>query len=197
MDFKGFVDKARDAATAAAEQAKSAMATAQATSTPPPGSTEVEAAGESVELAVPGDAGPPAPVSAPSKTFAALTSEKFNELKNVGAEKIQELITSFQQALPALRSAGYELTEFEIELGVTPKLIPHFRYAAKSIEDAAAARDALRDNKLGMLILSALLKAGDVHKHIKVASFGFSHIEIELGLIPSVRLQYKNDQIAD
>jgi len=38
-----------------------------------------------------------------------------------------------------------------------------------------------------------LLKAGDVHKQIKVAGFGFSHIEIEMGLIPSVRLQYKRD----
>jgi len=34
-----------------------------------------------------------------------------------------------------------------------------------------------------------------VHRQIKVAGFGFTHIEIELGLIPSVRLQYKNDLI--
>ncbi len=102
---------------------------------------------------------------------------------------------SFQQALPAIKSAGYEMTEFEVELGVTPKLIPHFRHAAKSLEDVDAARAMLKDNKLGMMILVALLKAGDVHKQIRVAGFGFTHIEIELGLIPSVRLQYKNDLI--
>ena len=41
--------------------------------------------------------------------------------------------------------------------------------------------------------MTGLLKAGEVHKEINVAGFCFSHIEIELGIIPSVRLQYKND----
>jgi hypothetical protein len=118
---------------------------------------------------------------------------KFSELTALGSEKIQELVNSFQQAQPALTSAGYELTEFEIELGVTPKLIPHFRHAPKSAEDVDAARELLGDNKLGQMMLGALLKAGGVHKQISVAGFGFSHIEIELGLIPSIRLQYKKD----
>lgn len=125
------------------------------------------------------------------KGFSARANEKLNQLSAAGAEKIQELVAAFQQSLPAIKSAGYELTEFEVELGVTPKLIPHFRHAPKSTEDVDAAREMLRDNKLGMLILGALLKAGDVHKQIKVAGFGFSHIEIELGIIPCVRLQYK------
>ena len=89
--------------------------------------------------------------------------------------------------------AGYELTEFEVELGVTPKLIPHFRHVHRSGEDVDRARELVRGNKLGSLLLSGLLKAGEVHKQINVAGFCFSHIEIELGLIPSVRLQYKND----
>jgi len=132
---------------------------------------------------------------APARSFSTLANEKLNELSAVGAQKVQDLVMSFQQALPAIKSAGYEMTEFELELGVTPKLIPHFRHAAKSIEDVDAARAMLKDNKLGMMILVALLKAGEVHKQIRVAGFGFTHIEIELGLIPSVRLQYKNDLI--
>lgn len=121
---------------------------------------------------------------------AAATTAKLSE---AGAAKIQELIESFQRALPEIRSAGYDLTEFEIELGVAPKLIPHFRYAETGAEDVARAQEALRENKLGSMILSALLKAGEVHGQIKVAGFGFSHVEIELGLVPSVRLQYKNE----
>jgi hypothetical protein len=192
MDLKGFVDKAK---TAAAAAAKSAIVTAPSAGTAPPENVEAALPVETTDVVVPGDAGLPAAPPTLSKSFAALTGEKLNELKNVGIEKVQELVSQFQQALPALKCAGYELTEFEIELGVTPKLIPHFRHAAKSPEDADAARDLLKDNKLGLLILSALLKAGDVHRQIKVAGFGFSHIEIELGLIPSVRLQYKNDAI--
>jgi hypothetical protein len=204
MDFKNLVDRATDAANAAAQKAASAISAATATpaQTPladPAESVEsAEAATEATDVAViesgAADVSAPTP-PAPGKSLSALANEKLNQLSTVGAEKIQELITSFQQALPAIKSAGYEMTEFEVELGVTPKLIPHFRHAAKSAEDVDAARAALKDNKLGMMILVALLKAGDVHRQIKVAGFGFTHIEIELGLIPSVRLQYKNDLI--
>lgn len=186
MDFKGFVDKAKDAAAAAAAQIKSATPAPDAVEMTPmedtPEGALVPISPDANALAAPGQ-----------KSMSALAGEKFSELKAMGTEKIQELVTSFQQALPAIKSAGYELTEFEIELGVTPKLIPHFRHAARSEEHVEEARTLLRDNKLGMVILNALLKAGDVHKQIKVAGFGFSHIEIELGLIPSVRLQYKNE----
>jgi hypothetical protein len=189
MDFKNLVDKAKEAAAAAAEQAKSAMATPAPAQTPAPVNVEAGAT-EGGDLVVTGE-GAVAP--AQSKSFSALASEKITQLSQAGSDKLQELVTSFQQALPAIKSAGYELTEFEIELGVTPKLIPHFKHASRRLEDVDAAKEALKDNKLGQMLLGALLKAGDVHKQIKVAGFGFSHIEIELGLIPSVRLQYKNE----
>ncbi len=185
MDFKGLVDKAKEAATVVSEQARTALAT------PPQQALNIEAA--------PVNGGALAPIAeanlpvGETKTFGALAADKINQLSVVGAEKVQELVTAFQQAQPALKSAGYELTEFEIELGVTPKLIPHFKHAPRTAEDVDAAREALKNNKLGQLLLGALLKAGDVHKQIKVAGFGFSHIEIEMGLIPSVRLQYKKD----
>jgi hypothetical protein len=189
MDFKSLVDKAKEAAVAVGEQAKTAMA-APVVQTEPAQNIEALAASEGGELTPVGEGSVPAPQS---KTFGALATEKINQLSAVGAEKVQDIVTSFQQALPALSSAGYELTEFEIELGVTPKLIPHFRYAQCKTEDVDTAREALKDNKLGQVLLAALLKAGDVHKQIRVAGFGFSHIEIEMGLIPSVRLQYKKD----
>ena len=191
MDFKSLVDKAKEAAVAVGEQAKSAMVT-PAVQTEAPQNIEALAASEGGELVPAGETAVPAAQS-PTKSLGALATEKINQLSAVGAEKVQEVVAAFQQALPAIKSAGYELTEFEIELGVTPKLIPHFKHASRSTEDVEAAREALKDNKLGQVILSALLKAGDVQKQIKVAGFAFSHIEIEMGLIPSVRLQYKRD----
>lgn len=207
MDLKGFVDRAKEAANTAAQKAQeaaNAISAAAATPAPrvsaePAPATEGEDAAEGTELAfaegAPLPDAPAASATPPAKSFGALASDKINELSAAGAQKVQELMTAFQQALPAIKSAGYEMTEFEVELGVTPKLIPHFRHAAKSGEDVDAARAMLKDNKLGTMILVALLKAGEVHRQIKVAGFGFTHIEIELGLIPSVRLQYKNDLI--
>lgn len=210
MDLKGFVDRAKEAANTAAQKAQeaaNAISSAATTASAPAATTDAvlepvqDAATEGTELALaepaalPDVTAPPVTPTAPTKSFGALANDKLNELSAAGAAKVQELMTSFQHALPAIKSAGYEMTEFEVELGVTPKLIPHFRHAAKSAEDVDAARTMLKDNKLGMMILVALLKAGEVHRQIKVAGFGFTHIEIELGLIPSVRLQYKNDLI--
>lgn len=183
MDFKGFVDKAKEAAAAASEQAKAALATTQQAP------VNVEAMPQEGGELVP--AGEAAPAPAP-KTLASMTSDTLSQISAASSKQIQDLVASFQQALPALKSAGYELTEFEIELGVTPKLIPHFKHVAQVVEDIDAARDMLQSNKLGSMLLTTLLKTGDIHRQIKVAGFSFSHIEIELGLVPSVRLQYKN-----
>lgn len=202
MDFKSFVDKAKDAAAAAANKAHEAannLTTAQPVAAAAPvvaveGSPEeAPAEGEVVAVVTTTTTEQTVVTAAPAKSFGAIASEKITQISQVGSDKIQELVTSFQQSLPALKSAGYEITEFEVELGVTPKLIPHFKHAPRSAEDIEAAKAMLKDNKLGQILLGALLKAGDVHKQIKVAGFGFSHIEIEMGLIPSVRLQYKKD----
>ena len=207
MDLKGFVDRAKEAANTAAQKAQEAANAISSAASTPAAAPSAEASetsasedpAEGTELALaeaaPLPDTPVAPAAPPAKSFSALANDKLNELSAVGAQKVQELVLSFQQALPAIKSAGYEMTEFEVELGVTPKLIPHFRHAAKSAEDVETARAMLKDNKIGMMILMALLKAGEVHRQIKVAGFGFTHIEIELGLIPSVRLQYKNDLI--
>lgn len=163
MDLKGFVDKASTAANAAKDAALRAAEQARADFAP-----AARPNGEPGESAL-------------------------QQITQAGADKVQELVTAFQNALPAIALAGYELTEFEIELGLTPKLIPHFRCEGRSPEDIERARETLKQNKVGSLVLSALLKAGDVQRQINVAGFAFSHIEIELGLIPSVRLQYKNE----
>ncbi|MBX9746855.1 MAG: hypothetical protein K2X34_08135 [Hyphomonadaceae bacterium] len=198
MDFKGLVDKAANAANAAAtkaaEAANALSEQARAAAAPaPPVSGEASPEEQALVAADP-EGALPAPAQAKGAA-SFFNTDKLAELQAIGAEKVQQLVTSFQQALPALKAAGYELTEFEIEIGVTPKLIPHFRHAVRSEENVGAAREMLKDNKLGQMLLGALLKAGDIHKQINVAGFGFSHIEIEMGLIPSVRLQYKNEAI--
>ncbi|MGD9982407.1 MAG: hypothetical protein AB7H66_04535 [Hyphomonadaceae bacterium] len=128
-----------------------------------------------------------------ARGVAALPGEKFAELKAFGAEKLQETMTAFQAALPALRQAGYEMREFEIELGITPRIISHFISVPASAEDVAAAREALKDNKVGASMLSVLTRAGDMHRQIKVPGFSCALMEIDVGILPAVRLRYRAD----
>jgi hypothetical protein len=139
----------------------------------------------------------------PAKTLAehargivTLPAEKFAELKAFGAEKLQATMAAFLRALPALRQAGYDLREFEIELGVTPKIIAHVMPIAANEADGAAAREALKDNKVGASMLSVLTRAGDVHRQIKAPGFHCAHMEIDVGVIPAVRLRYRADEAA-
>lgn len=131
-----------------------------------------------------------------AKGIAALPGEKLAELKAFGEEKLQETMAAFLGALPALKQAGYDLREFEIELGLTPKVIAHFMPSAASEEDIAAAREALKDNKIGASMLSVLKRAGDVHRQIKAPGFACAHMEIDVGVIPAVRLRYRVDDAA-
>jgi hypothetical protein len=126
-----------------------------------------------------------------AKGIAALPGEKLAELKAFGAEKVQETLTAFLLALPALKQAGYDLREFEIEVGITPKVIAHFIPHAASEEEVAAAREALKDNKIGASMLSVLRRAGDMHRQIKAPGFDCAHMEIDVGVIPAVRLRYR------
>jgi len=85
------------------------------------------------------------------------------------------------------------MREFEIELGITPKVIAHFMPAPSTDADLAAARDALKDNRIGASMLSVLQRAGNVHRIIKAPGFQCAHMEIDVGVIPAVRLRYRAD----
>lgn len=128
-----------------------------------------------------------------ARGIAALPGEKLAELKAFGAEKLQDTMAAFLNALPPLRQAGYGLREFEIELGLTPKIIAHFVPLPAGDDEIAAARETLKDNKIGASMLSVLRRAGDVHRHVKVPGFSCAHMEIDVGVIPAVRLRYRAD----
>lgn len=130
-----------------------------------------------------------------AKSMAAIPGEKLAELKAFGAEKLQETMAAFLAALPPLRQAGYELREFEIELGITPKIIAHFMPWPVSEDDIVAARELLKSNKVGGSMLSVLRRAGDVHRQVKVPGFSCAHMEIDVGVIPAVRLRYRANDV--
>ena len=80
-------------------------------------------------------------------------------LKAFGEGKLQETMSAFMRSLPALEQAGYALREFELELGVTPKVIAHFVPTPASEADVAAAREALKDKTIGAAMLGVPRRA--------------------------------------
>lgn len=104
---------------------------------------------------------------------------------------VDSIMQDFNRALPHLKRAGHILTELEVEIGIPPKLIPHFYHDPKVKVHEKQVMAALDDNPLGRMVLLALLKAGDFQKGLEVGNMQFNNIEIELGPVPALKLQYQ------
>jgi hypothetical protein len=109
-------------------------------------------------------------------------------------DAILDVVSSLNDSLPHLAKAGYTMEELEIELGVPPKLIPHFSVDGALVENAENAEQALTDlegNIIGTTLFKALFKAATLQQKIVIDGMSFSRLEIQLGLVPAVRLCYK------
>ena len=109
-------------------------------------------------------------------------------------DAILDVVSSLNDSLPHLAKAGYTMDELEIEIGVPPKLIPHFSVDGALVENAENAEQALTDlegNIIGTTLFKALFKAATLQQKIVINGMSFSRLEIQLGLVPAVRLCYK------
>jgi len=129
-----------------------------------------------------------------------IAADKFSAMASIAVSQVfasdlstENIMKDFNAALPHLKQAGYILTEMEVEIGFPPKLIPHFYHDPKIELDLNKTLKALGDNNLGSALIIALAEAGELQKQLEVAEMQFNHIEVELGPIPALRLQYKND----
>ena len=124
------------------------------------------------------------------QTAAGLKDKVGDPSARVG-DAILDVVSSLNDSLPHLAKAGYTMEELEIELGVPPKLIPHFTVDGALVENAEQALIDLEGNIIGSALFKALLKATALQQKIVINGMSFSRIEIQLGLVPAVRLCYK------
>lgn len=106
---------------------------------------------------------------------------------------VESLVNDLNRALPHLSKAGYHLTEMEIVLGVPPKLIPHFYHDESVKVNMYEVLNEVGDNRVGKALILALIEAGELQRNIKMGNMTFNHVEVELGPIPSLVVQYKID----
>ena len=106
-------------------------------------------------------------------------------------DAILDVVSSLNDSLPHLAKAGYTMDELEIEIGVPPKLIPHFTVESALVENAEQVLTDLEGNIIGSALLKALLKAAALQQKIVINGMSFSRVEIQLGLVPAVRLCYE------
>lgn len=116
---------------------------------------------------------------------------KRKELKDHGHKKVASITDEFDEALPIFERAGYILKNFEIELGISPKLIPHF-HIDKSVtaEQRKAVLAEVRHRRIIRLMLEALNKAAHLHDKLKIGNLDFKGLELHVSALPTVRLLF-------
>ena len=126
---------------------------------------------------------------------AKQTAEDFKEkaegVSDKVADSVNKALDDFNAATPSLKKAGYQLEEMEVEIGVPPKLIPSFSIYESQDESRDEAAEELKTNRVGKNILKGLNVARSLESKLKVRNMEFSHIEIEIGVVPTVKLRYR------
>jgi hypothetical protein len=122
---------------------------------------------------------------------AADVKDKVGDPSGRVGDAILDVVNNLNDSLPHLAKAGYTMDQLEIEIGVPPKLIPHFTFDKTLVENTGQVLTDLEGNAIGSALLKALLKSADLQEKIVINGMSFSRVEIELSLVPAVRLCYK------
>ncbi|UTW55244.1 hypothetical protein [Kordiimonas sp. SCSIO 12610] len=120
--------------------------------------------------------------------YGAMTQE----LKNLGGDTLSKTAQQFNEALPYIERAGYDVTEVEVALGLSPKVVPHLKL--RELIDEAEQQVLLEETKGKTLIntiLSSLFRASAARRKLNFKRFHFEEIELEIGLIPGVVLKFR------
>lgn len=113
-------------------------------------------------------------------------------IKGFSGDTLTKTAQRFNEALPYIERAGYDVTELEVGLGISPKVVPHLKIRELiSEEEQNLLLEETRDRKLVNMILTSLFKASAAHKKLKFRKFHFSDMELELSILPSVVLKFR------
>lgn len=113
-------------------------------------------------------------------------------LKEFSGDTLTKTAARFNEALPYIERAGYVVTEIEVGLGLSPKVVPHLRLKEQiSDEEKAALLQETQDKKLVNTILGSLFRASAARSKLNFTKFHFTDIELELSILPTVVLKFK------
>ena len=114
-----------------------------------------------------------------------------DSFSTAGKDRVRAVIDDFLAITPLIEQAGYKITNLDIELGLLPKLIPHFRKIG-DIDEAQKQQilSQVGDKKLMKLLISALFKADSFQNSLNMKNYDFKGIEVEIAPLPAVRLNY-------
>jgi hypothetical protein len=116
---------------------------------------------------------------------------KFVEIKDAALSSVREMVDDLNAHIPALREAGYTLTEVSVDLGLPPKLVANFASAPDiSQERVDAVIEEHKEAKVTVAMLRALHAAHKLQNSIHLVGMRPRAIALEIGLTPGVVVKF-------
>lgn len=116
-------------------------------------------------------------------------TERFSKMSEDSREKYTQYTNDLIAVSPIIEEIGFKTTEINLSMGIPPSFTFHFEKIKDiSPERRQAILDQHSSNKFLSPIVKMLLMADNYQSKIKMGSFRFSCIEIQLGLTPGINL---------
>lgn len=116
-----------------------------------------------------------------------------SDIKTATVEKItSSIMNDLDEAMPMIEKAGYSISALEIELTLPPEVTTSFELT-EVVERKKQEQilDSLEGNKIGVLVLSSLMKTFALNKEISVKDMNLKAIDITISIPPYVTIQYE------
>ncbi len=111
-------------------------------------------------------------------------------LKNAGIDKVKGTLKDFEESLPIITKAGFQLAELNVGVGIPPTIIACFTIKEVSPETLEEAQTEIESKKIGKLVLGSLIGATKMKEKLELKNIVMKGIEVEVGLLPKVTLVY-------
>jgi hypothetical protein len=116
---------------------------------------------------------------------------KITDMTGVAFTAVKEMVDDLNRHLPALREAGYVVSEVSIEVGLPPKIVASFDCSREiSEERLEAIVEEHKEAKVTVILLRAFHAARRFQDGIKIVGMKPQGIALEMGLIPSVVVKF-------
>ena len=124
-------------------------------------------------------------------------TEATQELKSVGEDKLLENSNAISKNRTIFEEVGYTISGMEMELGLNPKVVAHFRRHAEvplreqELLIAELEKKPPAEGNLPVLMLKSLLKVQAMENRVHLDQLALAEVTLEVGIPPSARITWR------
>jgi len=123
-------------------------------------------------------------------------TEATQELKSVGEDNLLETANAITENRAVFEEAGYSVCGMDMELGLNPKVVAHFRrhtevpLGEQELLITKLEKTPPTEGNIVLLMLKSLLKVQAMEKRVHLNQLALAEIALEVGIPPSARITW-------